>query len=136
MNAHTCLLLFAPVVVLGLHVGCDRDRTGSTRTTSASLNTVPESSAARAMANARCDREVTCNRVGSDLRYINRDACLDDLTSKGQEDIRAANCPTDIERTRLEACLAYVREQPCAEALDKIGTLESCRSQSLCAEAP
>jgi hypothetical protein len=85
-----------------------------------------------AIALARCDREGRCNNVGDGKKFSNRDACLNAIRSKGDNDLTTTACPQGIDTSRLQACLEEVRAERCENPLDTVGRLSACRIDSLC----
>jgi|SRR5580658_7721787 hypothetical protein len=85
-----------------------------------------------AIALARCDREQRCDNVGAGKTFSNREACLNDIRSKGDNDLTTSACPGGIDTTRLQTCLDAVRTERCDNPLDAVGRLSACRTDSLC----
>src|SRR5262245_29202295 len=65
--------------------------------------------AAQSIAVARCDREATCDNVGSGKTFASRNACVDELRDKTRDELKASECPGGIDDVQLEKCLAEIR---------------------------
>jgi hypothetical protein len=81
---------------------------------------------------ARCDREQTCNNVGSGHTYATRDVCVGKLRADNQNDLTNASCPNGISRPGLDKCLADIRGERCDHPLDTLARLNSCARGSIC----
>jgi hypothetical protein len=132
--------------VLGL-MACGR----STSSTTTQLTSAPAPATARSpnagagsivtsdeavmrITNARCDREVACNNVGSDGLFIDRDACARQLGRDAYANLQAQTCAGGIDDGKLATCLADVRNERCHNPLDTIERLLSCRRRELCVD--
>jgi Family of unknown function (DUF6184) len=87
-----------------------------------------------ALATARCNRELSCNNVGSGLKYASRDVCLDDLRGAIANDLNSYTCPGGFDRTGVEHCIAAIENEACDHPLDTIQRIEKCRTDALCAK--
>jgi hypothetical protein len=84
------------------------------------------------LTNARCDREVACNNVGLERRFVDRDACLREVGRGVQAEVRAEVCPNGIDSTKLSLCASLAREERCGSLLDMIDRTTSCTRHELC----
>ncbi len=105
----------------------DRGATTTTTTTAASMN----ADAVQQIAAARCDRELSCNNVGTGRKYVTRDSCIDELHGSVQSDLRGDQCGR-VDRAQLDKCLADIRGERCDHPLDTIARLSACRTGTLC----
>ena len=126
---------FFGLIGLAVAVGCDREsttETSKTRLTSANPSAPVSPASIDALALARCDREQRCENIGEGRRFANRDACLNDIRSKGDDTLTTSSCPGGVDTERLQACLDQVRTERCDNPLDTLGRLYACRTSSLC----
>ncbi len=118
---------------------CDNaasEATSRTHVTSAQRATPPVDPASiNAIALARCDREQRCDNIGARKKFSNRDACLNEVRSKGDNNLTTSACPSGIDTARLQTCLDEVRIERCDNPLDTLGRLSACRIDSLCPHA-
>jgi hypothetical protein len=91
-------------------------------------------SASEAIAEARCGREVSCNNVGVDKRYISLDDCLTRVWTAWQGDLIESECPAGLNEAQLDSCLADIRVLECGVQLDSLQLLPACSTNLLCAE--
>jgi hypothetical protein len=84
------------------------------------------------LTNARCDREVACNNVGSEGVFLDRDACARQLGHDAYASLQSQLCRGGIDDAKLATCLADVRNERCNNALDTIERVLSCRRRELC----
>lgn len=89
-------------------------------------------SAGEAIAEARCAREVSCNNVGSDKRYVSLEDCLTRVWTSWQGDLVDSECEVDGEQ--LGVCLTDIRVLECKVQLESLELLPSCAIDRLCAE--
>jgi hypothetical protein len=117
----------------------DRDRPatpttqdpGTTTVTGANVSLTNEA-AVGWIVEARCTREATCNNVGADKRYGNRDSCVSKLRADMKDDLNTRDCPKGIDRKELDECLAEIRTEGCNNPIEKIERLAACRTSDLC----
>jgi hypothetical protein len=123
----------SPVLALVV-AGCTR----STPTASAELTSaeyapfVSNNEAALQIMTTRCDHEVACKNVGSQRRYVNRDACASEVGRDARAELRDEECAGGVDRDRLATCLALSRRERCGSLLDAIDREASCRRRALC----
>jgi hypothetical protein len=136
MKLSLCPVCGIVVVSLMLVTACENRReesTSRTRLTSAQQSAPPVNAASiDAIALARCDREQRCGNIGDEKKFSNRDACLNEIRSKGDNDLTTSACPGGIDTARLETCLDAVRAERCNDLLDWAGRLSECRTDALC----
>ena len=93
-----------------------------------------ESSASEVIAEARCERELSCNNIGVDKRYVSLDDCLTRVWTAGQGDLVESDCPNGLDPAQLETCLTEIRVLECGVHLDSLELLPACAASQLCAE--
>jgi len=91
-------------------------------------------SAARNIADARCDREVKCNNVGADKKYASDAACEDQIRADWANDLNAYDCPGGVVDKELEECLNAIRNEDCNSPFDTLGRVSECMASQICAE--
>ena len=93
-----------------------------------------EPSAGEAIAEARCDRQVSCNNVGTDRRYSSLEDCLTRVWTGWQSDLVESECPNGIDPQQLDACLTDIRVLECSAELESLDMLPACAQ--LCSAEP
>lgn len=99
----------------------------TTTTTGASLES---DFAVMRVTNARCDRAVECNSVGSGRKFLDRDQCTRELGNESYTSLRAENCPAGINEDSLSSCLATLRNARCDGLSSELPM--TCRRAQLC----
>jgi hypothetical protein len=84
------------------------------------------------IAQARCELEQRCGRVGQGQRYQSMDACLTTVRQDWQEDLNAYECPGGFNQSELSECLAEIRTEGCESAVQKLGSFVACRASDIC----
>ena len=79
----------------------------------------------------RCDRENKCGNIGNARKYGTRDECIAKLEAS-YSDLRPEECPSGIDRAKLDTCLDSIRSEDCNSPLDSLQRLAACRSGALC----
>lgn len=87
-----------------------------------------------AIAEARCAREVSCNNVGIDKRYVSLEDCLTRVWTTGEGDLVEGECPNGVDEAQLDACLTEIRMLECSVQLSSLELLPACTASQLCAE--
>jgi hypothetical protein len=85
------------------------------------------------IAQARCDREVACDRVGETKGSKTNVQCTSTLRGISRADVVAAQCTRGFDDTQVAMCLTSIRQFPCDARLDAVETLPHCQSSALCA---
>lgn len=84
------------------------------------------------IADARCDREQRCNRIGAGKTYADRNACVTNVQQAWRDDLTFKDCPGGVDAGKLNQCLAELRNADCGAALDRLGSTMACRTSDLC----
>lgn len=92
-----------------------------------------ERPASEAIAEARCARELSCNNVGIDKRYVSPEDCLARVWTAGEGDLVESECPNGVDGEQLEVCLTDIRLLECSVHLDSLELLPACAARQLCA---
>lgn len=120
----------------------DRERTGmsdnreqnvgQTTVTGANVGVVQNASAIERIVQARCEREATCNNVGTDKHFSNRDVCQREIRADMKDDLNAKDCPAGIDGKELGECLDAIHKESCGNPLETISRLAACRTSDMC----
>ena len=90
-------------------------------------------SAREQYAVARCNREASCNAIGSGRTYISLEACMTTARADRFESWNTTACTTGgIDSVRFAACLIAVRAQACGNPIDDMLRMNDCRGGTLC----
>lgn len=100
---------------------------GRTTTTGAPIEGV----ASRA-AQALCDRETSCERVGPNRPWGSLASCTNALRPIASEDLAESGCSDGFEPTAVAACLSAMRLSACDKRVDRLGAFPECEPRSLC----
>lgn len=85
------------------------------------------------LALARCERENTCNRVGNGRAYGTKNACMTVMRVATRRELAAAaDCRDKFDGVALDQCDYDVRALRCADSLDTVTSLDTCRTDRLC----
>lgn len=93
----------------------------------------PSSEATSRIAEARCDRETSCNRIGKGRAWTSKGACLEAQRERIGRTIEPAVCKRGVDSVQLASCLTEMRGQACNDPRDNIDSTASCRASALCA---
>ena len=52
--------------------------------------------------------------------------------SKGQKDLRSAQCPGGISQVQLDKCVAEIKGERCSNPTDTVARVASCQTTALC----
>jgi hypothetical protein len=84
------------------------------------------------LANARCDRSASCDRVGPGAEYKNRVDCLDHEHEIVRRDLNAAKCPAGIGAKGFAQCVKSVEDATCDMPGQTYEKSSHCKLDSLC----
>ncbi len=135
MNRRTLLLCapFACALPLSLLAGCQHNEEFSSPPGVTNVQPRPNDRPIRRLAEVRCDREVSCQRIGAGKGHATRDDCVDDYVKRGHDDLRDDQCEIGVEGGQLDRCLHAIRADACDDKLDSIDALDACKKDNLCA---
>jgi hypothetical protein len=105
-------------------------RAGVTEITVARM--IMNDDAAMKLANARCEREDACDKVGAFRRFTSQDACVRELFAEAHAAVVPEACPAGVDEGRLSRCLAEIQSQPCEGLRATITEPASCSRDALC----
>jgi hypothetical protein len=100
---------------------------------SASLGTHSENVEApqlalRDVAQATCDHESSCLKVGPNNAWPTYEACLQTTHAR----LAYLSCTGSVRQTRLSSCIDDIRADPCVSARASSLQVSSCTSEQLC----
>jgi hypothetical protein len=84
------------------------------------------------VAKERCDREERCNNVGEDRHYATRAACVDQIRDDDLRSFTSAACPQGVDSSKLQACVAEIRQERCDGPFDALSRNATCTRSVLC----
>lgn len=85
------------------------------------------------IAQARCDREVACDRVGEGKAFATSQQCMSTLRNRARADVVDAQCARGFDNTQIALCLTSIRQFRCESGLDAIEVIGQCQRSALCA---
>jgi hypothetical protein len=141
MLAHSSKASVALVVALLAVAACARQAEGpsTTSVTSGSTSGVrvtdvrtDQDAMALRLADEVCAREVACNHIGVDARYVSEEACLADQGARAPTQSARWSCQPTQSQTSVDECLAAIRNERCETTLTHIDYLVACRSAAIC----
>jgi hypothetical protein len=116
----------------GAAVDLDRDRSGTTTVTGANVGSIANDQAINRIVAARCAREATCNNIGVDKRFTDRNVCSQKLQNDMRDDLSTGDCPRGVDQKELNECLEAIQKEDCNNPIDAISRLAACRTSDLC----
>jgi hypothetical protein len=84
------------------------------------------------IAQARCDREVACDRVGEGKPYKTTEQCTTSVRPRSRADVVAAQCSRGFDNTQVALCLTSIRQHRCESGLGAVDVLPHCQRSALC----
>lgn len=84
------------------------------------------------IAQARCDREVACERVGEKKTFATTEQCTSTLRERSRADVVAARCARGFDNTQVGICLTSIRQYRCESTLEAVDVISQCQSSALC----
>ncbi len=91
-----------------------------------------QNQAVEQIAQARCDREVRCGKVGPDKDYTSQEVCLTKVKDEWRDDLNARECPGGVVQKELTECLAEIRNEDCGNPFDSLSRIIACREGDIC----
>jgi len=83
-----------------------------------------------AIAGARCDHEIVCQRVGPSAKYKTREQCVAALEKGKETDSIAQSCPDGVSELGLTGCLRAIREEACDG--QSTARINACLAERFC----
>ena len=91
-------------------------------------------SAAEQIADARCEREQQCGKIGKDQTYSSSQDCLARIQSDWKDELNTRECPGGINERELSECLGQVRSEACSNPFDTLARITECTAAQICIE--
>ncbi|MBX3204287.1 MAG: hypothetical protein KF764_04425 [Labilithrix sp.] len=85
-------------------------------------------------AQALCERERACGRVGTGALWASANKCLVAMRPLARSDLARTGCPDSFAPTPVASCLSAIRGAACDQRVDGLGALEECEARSICIE--
>jgi hypothetical protein len=128
---HKMSLLAAGLLLLG---ACEKTKTEDERAKTEPVKAAAAQNgpAIAAIIEARCDREVRCENVGPEKRYLTRAACVEQVRDKSQNKLNAKECPGGVDAKALDACLKQIKDEDCGDPIETVERVATCNSVDLC----
>jgi len=93
----------------------------------------PIEAATGRLAQALCDRENGCGRVGgADKAWPSLATCASSVRVVVRQDLAQADCPDGHDAGALTTCLSAIRRAACDERVDGLASLAECDARTLC----
>jgi hypothetical protein len=83
------------------------------------------------LADARCDREVTCGHIGPAYKFASREQCVAAIQHDKSGDFTERSCPDGVSESALADCVAAIREEECGGQSAK--RENACLAEKFCA---
>jgi hypothetical protein len=85
------------------------------------------------LANARCDREQTCDNVGDGRKYASRRVCMEQQRGSIGNDLNSFQCSRGIDGAAVQQCLSAIGGEECgAHPVEAISRMDRCRNGAMC----
>ncbi len=88
--------------------------------------------ARKSIAEARCDLEQRCNKIGPGKLNNDRAECLGKIEENWWGDLDGKDCQHGVNQSELSECLTELRNHECDKIFDNLGNAAACRSSDLC----
>jgi hypothetical protein len=92
----------------------------------------PSDSVVGRLAQALCDRESACERIGEGRPWPTSATCMDGLRPTVRADVDSAGCPDGFDSASLSSCLTALRRAECTERVESLASLRACEPRALC----
>ena len=84
------------------------------------------------VAEAWCDREQFCGRVGEGKTWKSGASCIDRHRPDVRASIDSATCPNGFDAAALSNCLNGLRRAECSTDISRVDAINECNLGSLC----
>lgn len=91
-----------------------------------------ELDATERIARARCDRQVTCDRIGPGRSWASEGACMMQQRPRASDEVNELACARGVDAMQLGMCLDAIRQAPCTESATTPGAMSQCQPTSVC----
>ena len=136
MNAASRPVLFATLLLACRDPDQGRGMVSTTTVTNAELGAAAENDrAVLSIVEARCAREVSCNKIGEGQPFTTKDACLREMRSHLEAELQPARCPSGLDENSLGNCLDAIRNETCGSPMETMARAAACRTAKMCLSA-
>jgi len=118
-----------PLATTSTTARSDREKAGSEGAVAASA---PAEAVVGRFAQALCDYEMSCERIGKQKRWPSLATCVDKKRSVAREELADASCPDRYDPTAVASCLSAVRLASCDAHVERLQALPGCEPTLLC----
>jgi hypothetical protein len=94
----------------------------------------PSASARDDIADARCEREATCDNIGGDKKFSSAEDCVVSIRADWKDELNARECPGGVNQAQLSECLTAIRNEDCGNPFDTLSRLAACTTGQICVE--
>lgn len=84
------------------------------------------------VAQALCDRENSCGRIGKTEAWPTLDTCTSNIRPSVREDLARSACPDGHDQAALASCLSAIRLASCDTRVEGLGSVPACDARALC----
>jgi hypothetical protein len=95
---------------------------------------VVDRDAVEELANAWCEQDRSCDRVGAGRQATAFFDCVAQRRDAVRTDLQAIGCPRGIGATQARTCADELERVDCANPTASLLTLAQCQSDTLCAK--
>lgn len=82
------------------------------------------------ISTARCDYEQRCKRIGSEMRYSDRQHCMSVIRSEVEQNLN--QCHAGLDQADVRECLTQIANEDCSGAFAGLSEYKECRLDDLC----
>ena len=87
------------------------------------------------VAEAWCDREQFCGKVGTGKTWKSGASCIDRHRPDVRASIENASCPNGFDSAALSNCLNGLRRAECSTSISRVDSINECNLGGLCLAA-
>lgn len=84
------------------------------------------------IATARCEREVKCNNVGAEGKYVTQEDCVVSLEPATRGELDSRDCPPGVSEVELKECTEEIKQTDCDRPVQNIDLIAECSNEELC----
>jgi hypothetical protein len=111
-------------------MACDRPSATTTTSATADARDTNEDVIV-SITTARCHREVNCNNVGVEKRYVDDATCQREMGPSTRMHVRESACHV-VNTGALKSCLDAIENEACDDGVDALDRITACRRDALC----
>jgi hypothetical protein len=86
------------------------------------------------IATARCEREVKCNNVGEEGKYVTQEDCVVSLEPATRGELDKRDCPGGVSEIELRQCTDEIKQTDCDSPFQNIELVTECSNEELCVD--